>query len=43
MDSTMLSSVKKVDEKGSDGVPKSNERSTQTIDDDDFIFAAQAM
>ena len=43
MDFIMLSLVKKVDEKGSDGVPKSNERSTQIINDDDLGFTAQDM
>ena len=41
MVSKILSSVKKVEEKGLDGVPKSNERSTQTLGDADFGFAAQ--
>ena len=42
MDSTIFSYVNKVEEKGSDGVPKSNEKSTQTTGDDDFRFSAQA-
>ena len=43
MDSTILSLIKNVDEKGSDGVPKYIERSTQVIGDDDFRFTTQAM
>ena len=42
MDSTFISLGKKVDEKGSDGVQKSNERFTQKIDDNELGFTAQA-
>ena len=41
MVSRIFSSVKKVEEKGSDGVPKSKEQSTQTTGDVDFGFAVK--
>ena len=42
MASKIFSSTKKIEENGSDGVPKSKERSTQTLGDADFEFATQA-
>ena len=42
MVSKIFSSVKKVKEKGLDGVPKSKEWSTQTLSGADFRFSAQA-
>ena len=43
MVSKLFSFVKKVEEKGSNGVPKSKERSIQTTGDADFRFTAQAI